>query len=51
MLGDSNITAIIFNENTAQKKNIEDEKLCFWLNIFNYKLLQKLMEVLASQPS
>ena len=48
MLGDCNITAIIFNENVAQKSNIEDEKLCFWLNIFNYKLLQKVMEVLAS---
>ena len=34
----------------ADEEDINDIKHCFWLNLFNYKILSKMLEILITKP-
>ena len=33
------------NETEESKLELENIKRCFWINLFNFKILQKLLEI------
>lgn len=47
------LNLISFDTAFASEANDEDTndiKHCFWLNLFNYKMLSKILEVLITKP-